>query len=369
MGDAEEPVGAEVAPAELEAPALASADPECVAWVKAKVHLQAETLEWLPEHEETIAEFVVSTATRRLFAYMDPVTKSLAVSIAAPQIENDSPDTEVQYFLKPEKTVLTMESIAKAVQFGTVHGSPVGSLLRLMSGVFVPLCLKDQSWPDTIKKEFSGQLHRFMASLTETAWDMRGTTTLYIPSEDLDSLEAAAKQKDLVQRLESTLIHWTRQIKEVVNRQDDGEDAEDAGPLAEVRFWEMRCEDLSGIHEQLERDGVKRIVEVLGLAKSSYLAPFQKLSQLIDEGKTEAVDNLKFLTNLVEPCTTLSEASPKDIPSILPKILNVVRLIWRHSQFYNSSERMAGLLRKVRKRPPAISRLSLSLPFSLSATY
>jgi hypothetical protein len=30
----------------------------------------------------------------------------------------------------------------------------------------------------------------------------------------------ASKQKDLVQRLESTIIHWTRQIKEVVNRQD-----------------------------------------------------------------------------------------------------------------------------------------------------
>ncbi len=30
----------------------------------------------------------------------------------------------------------------------------------------------------------------------------------------------ASKQKDLVQRLESTIIHWTRQIKEVVNQQD-----------------------------------------------------------------------------------------------------------------------------------------------------
>eukprot|EP00966_Prymnesium_polylepis_P244967 5666329-Prymnesium_polylepis.1 len=72
-----------------------------------------------------------------------------------------------------------------------------------------------------------------MASLTETAWDQRGTTTLYIPMESIGAAEEAAKQKDLVQRLESTLIHWTRQIKEVVNRQDDGEDAEDAGPLAE----------------------------------------------------------------------------------------------------------------------------------------
>ena len=41
------------------------------------------------------------------------------------------------------------------------------------------------------------------------------------------------------------------------------------GPLAEVQFWSSRTVDLSGIHEQLEREGVKRIVAVLELAKSS----------------------------------------------------------------------------------------------------
>ena len=37
------------------------------------------------------------------------------------------------------------------------------------------------------------------------------------------------------------------------------------------------------------------------------------------------------------------------VPEIqyLPRILNVVRLIWRHSQFYNTADRLAGLLRKV----------------------
>ena len=98
------------------------------------------------------------------------------------------------YFLKPE-VILNAETISKVVQHGTVHGSPAGALLRLMTSVMVPRCLKDQSWPDTIKKEFTGQLHRFMASLTETAWDQRGTTTLYIPAEDLDNIEAAAKQE------------------------------------------------------------------------------------------------------------------------------------------------------------------------------
>ena len=290
-------VGAAVQPVEVVAePALSQIDPECIAWIKAKVHLPIEDIKFQAEHDETIAEFCASVSTRRLFVFYDETLGGLTLQLGVPQVSADGTvSQEIMYFLKPEKLVLSPENLSKSVQYGSVHGPPTQSLLRLMTGVFVPLCLKDQSWPDTIKKEFSGQMHRFMASLTETAWDQQNKTILYIPSEDLESIELAAKQKDLVQRLETTLIHWTRQIKEVVNRQDDGEDAEDAGPLAEVRFWGDRTLDLSGIHNQLERDGVKKIVAVLDLAKSSYLKPFEKLSKLIDDGRTEAVDNLQFL--------------------------------------------------------------------------
>ena len=148
---------------------------------------------------------------------------------------------------------------------------------------------------------------------TEMANNARGATVLYIPDDDLSDLEAASKDKDLVQRLETTLIHWTRQIKEVVNRQDDGEDAEDAGPLAEVQFWSSRTIDLSGIDSQLKRPEVALIVQVLETAKSSYLPPFLTLSDRIQKGTSEAVDNLHFLENLNEPrdCFNLSLASPR----------------------------------------------------------
>jgi hypothetical protein len=49
----------------------------------------------------------------------------------------------------------------------------------------------------------------------------KGKTVLYIPSRGKlpgagqEYTDADAKDKDLVQQLESTLIHWTRQIKEV----------------------------------------------------------------------------------------------------------------------------------------------------------
>ena len=41
---------------------------------------------------------------------------------------------------------------------------------------------------------------------------LTGKTMLYIPMEPIGQPDVAAKQKDLVQRLESTLIHWTRQV-------------------------------------------------------------------------------------------------------------------------------------------------------------
>lgn len=48
-----------------------------------------------------------------------------------------------------------------------------------------------------------------------------------MPNEDYSSPEDAAKTKDVVQRLESLLVHWTRQIKEVVNNQHTSETTED----------------------------------------------------------------------------------------------------------------------------------------------
>ena len=37
----------------------------------------------------------------------------------------------------------------------------------------------------------------------------------YVPTKDDVTVEVAAAEKDRVQRLESTVIHWTRQIEEV----------------------------------------------------------------------------------------------------------------------------------------------------------
>ena len=77
------------------------------------------------------------------------------------------------------------------------------------------------------------------------------------------------------------VIHWTRQIKEVIATQDAMESADSSGPLEEIEFWRARCEDLSGLTTQLDQPGVIRVIKIIQKAKSSYLAPFQRLSRLI----------------------------------------------------------------------------------------
>lgn len=176
---------------------------------------------------------------------------------------------------------------------------------------------------------------------------MRGSTVLYVPEGYRIVVEEAARSKDVVQRLEVLLIHWTKQIKEVINTQNSSESTENAGPLEEIQFWRSRCDDLSGISNQINREEVQTIIKVLDMAKSSFLDQFLRLSQLIQEGTVEAHDNLKFLSTMTDPCVALSQAEPKAIIEIIPKILRCVRLIWANSKHYNSKERITSLLRKI----------------------
>jgi len=205
------------------------------------------------------------------------------------------------------------------------------------------------SFPPSVKKDFTAHYHRFMASLTETSNASTGKTVLYLPSNSITDVDAApdARNKDVVQHLESIVIHWTRQIKEVVNAHDMGGGTEISGPLEEIAFWRERTVDLSGISEQLGREDVKKVVAVLEGAKSSYLGPFELLSQRIQEGSREAENNLKFLELITEPCRKLADAEPKSIPEILPSLLHCIRMISTLSKFYNTEDRLTGLLRKI----------------------
>ena len=323
-----------------------------VAWIKSKLKLicpladDGDADAWLGSvwQEDTHAAEAVNFFTNLkepfLFAYLDAqMGDALCVSRSP-----STSCTKLLYFVRDPAKFVTPDNLGEIVQFGLIQQSNlVQSIYNVMSNLYLPSMLKETSWPDTVRKQFTGQLHKFMATLTEVTYSKKGKTMLYIPQEGVNS----GKDKDLIQRMESILIHWTRQVKEVVNNQDNSELGEDAGPLAEIEFWRSRSVDLGGIREQLENQKVKDIIQILEVSKSSYLAPFLNLSNSIQKQTMAAEDNLKFLLSLEKPCQLLAKASPNEIPELLPKLLHCIRMIWNISRFYNTPERLTGLLRKV----------------------
>ena len=56
----------------------------------------------------------------------------------------------------------------------TIGTDPLDDLLETMKSEYVKQLLKENSWPDGVRKEFMSNLHSFMAFLNESAAAARG---------------------------------------------------------------------------------------------------------------------------------------------------------------------------------------------------
>ena len=231
-----------------------SLDPlEFLPWIRARIDLGGfSDASWSEEHDTLVTSFLQHPNQQHVFFRVSAADGTLAVE-HIPQVGDAEVILEFMYFLKDTQGGL---------KYGKVNGRSVESLLRTMDSVYVHQYRAISSWPESVRKDFREQFHRFMSTLTEIASQANGKTILYTPKENLDIPDAAALDKDLVQRLETVVIRWTRQIKEVVNNQDMAQQNENTVPLEEVQFWRSRTQDLKGITDQLKCAGVQRIVRV-----------------------------------------------------------------------------------------------------------
>jgi len=106
-------------------------------------------------------------------------------------------DYQVIFYLKMSgKEEIFMDNIDMCIMPGMIDRDPLNNLLEKMNMEYCPKLLGENKWPDSVKKEFATNLHKFMCNLTEACHKRVGRTQLYIPTEDLHDVEAAAKEKD-----------------------------------------------------------------------------------------------------------------------------------------------------------------------------
>ena len=134
--------------------------------------------------------------------------------------------------------------------------------------VFFPILtnLKNQEgWPEVIAKDVVHNYHRFVANMTVTIGQINGRTLLPMPPIDASTGEALGKDKDKVHVLESAVVIWTRQIKNVLKLDAEAalKSLKNPGPMVELEFWHTKAQSLNSIFEQLKNSRLIKVMKVL----------------------------------------------------------------------------------------------------------
>ncbi|KAF1380471.1 hypothetical protein PFLUV_G00164080 [Perca fluviatilis] len=298
---------------------------------------------WTEENERALDQFIVDTAISAVVVYMDTYARlRVEYSMPLPVVE------QLSYFSRMPGAIITAETFEVAVQFGTVRGDPTQRLLHDMTCLHAPPVALSAWREKSIKDNYVNNMHCFLANLTDDVYKKVGNTVLYIPMEGLQRCpEEASKDKKLVQRMETVMIHWTDQIKELLNAKEIMKMRDNCGPLHEIAFRQSHSAKLLNISQQLQKPGVRHIQNILQLSKSLYVQRFSKLTKGIQDCLLQAQSNLSYLSILKEPCEELAQLKPSQLAPKLRHIVSLIRIIWVNSSHYNTSERILGLFRKM----------------------
>jgi len=304
---------------------------------------------WKKEYEQVVHDFLTKKDQKRLFFWVD--AQGIKVDTSNPpryyevKFENED-DYQVAFFLKIKDGEVQFKNIEESIIASNIEGDPLDDLKRKIETILPKF--RAEKWPEAMKKDFYGQLQTFMAGLFEAYQASRGEAELYIPDEDLNDITQAANDKDLVQQLDSSVIRWTRQIKNEVYNQDSQQERENSRPSEEIEHWKNRKKKLTRIKEQLDKNPqLQKIKKVLKAAESPHLAKFEDEGKRIDERTAEAENNVKYLEILTESFKKLEAAHPREVPAILPEMLQRIRIIWELSEYYGHPDKMGSLLTKI----------------------
>ncbi|XP_075968107.1 dynein axonemal heavy chain 2 [Anarhichas minor] len=308
-------------------------------------------------NERALDQFIDDTSITTMVVYVDTYDR-LRVEFSMPsQVE------QLTYFSRIPGAIITAETFDAAVQFRTVQGgNPTQRLLCEMTCQHAPAVALSTDMERNIKEEYTNQMHCFLVSLTDAVYNTVGKTVLYIPMEALQCRpEVASKDKKLIQRMESVMIHWTDQVKKLLSTQEIMKMREKCGPLQEIAFWKSCSAKLSDISQQLQKPGVRQIQKILLLSKSRYVKDFCRLAQEIQEFSVMAQSNTTFLSTLKEPLEELARLKPSQVAPKLQHIVGLIRIIYDNSLHYNTKERITGLFHKMSNEINRLCFQSISL--------
>nr|XP_015838947.1 PREDICTED: dynein heavy chain 2, axonemal [Tribolium castaneum] len=297
--------------------------------------------DWKEENYEVIKRFFLTPTEPILTIYF--VNDDLICSLGPPV----KSVMDLTYFLRQPFEVFEVATFFDNINFGTMDDNIEGSILNIVENIYAPVFFKSNHWPESVKNDFSHNLHMFLSKFTDVHSRLFGLTVLYIPREALDiPVDVASLDKELVKRMEAIVVYWTKQIRVGLQDQDQNTPDDLLTPLDEYDFWVYRFENLSGLNYQLTNESLKHICNILIAVQSTYVHQFLILADEIERNVKESMSNIEYLAVLRKPCTELSEIeNPNEMHTKLAEILHLIRFIWMNSPYYNTIEKITSLCR------------------------
>lgn len=146
---------------------------------------------------------------------------------------------------------------------------------------------------------------------------------------------------------ESTVVTWTRQIKAVLSLDRRQVPNERCMPLAELGYWAKRNVQLTLLLKQLGQPEVMQLQRTLKSTSTACLS-FVCLCKDARAAREEAAENTMYLQTLQDSLDKLMNSHEfSELITLFRPILHTLLLIWQHSKYYGTADRLLSLVRDI----------------------
>ena len=189
-------------------------------WVSLKLGVRADRYQKLlasPDEAAAITTFFESAECMCVFFALKD--KDLLASLTPP-----AKFKKAAYFVKLARGAISAANIDDAVAPGELTADMLGQMFKLCQEVYLPIISNAENqagWPDVVTREVLDNFQRLVAGIYVTIGQVQGKTLLPLPPVEVSSADRASKDKERVHVLETAVVTWTRQIKNVLKTEPE----------------------------------------------------------------------------------------------------------------------------------------------------
>ncbi|KAK5888840.1 hypothetical protein CesoFtcFv8_014895 [Champsocephalus esox] len=307
------------------------------------------------ENQKVILDYLDHIWTNRLLLYTGP-----GGTLHAGDAQTSPPwKTKLLCVLKKGVKRISRQRFRHELRLGEVAGYPMEHLPVVISEVLVCVLsngLNHEDWPRVVSDDIHRHLEKLRNRVVTLKGRAEGRTLLPLPlsverarHEDMElSPTGWPLDRGLLYSIETLIVQWSGQIWTVLKK-DSGMlllRGDHPGPNVELQFWTTQRENLLGIQSQIQSPKTEHVMEILRRVNSSYYSSFNEICIKVDEAVLEAEDIDLYLRPLRRLIGSLEERSIPQVDALLPPLFHTLCLIWSHSQFYCTPQRMVVLLQE-----------------------